>query len=229
MRPAFIAAAVLAITLVAPSFSIGAIPNTRLSNDNSTGNYISLYTQNTGVAYDDSVLKECRIARGRQNEPSDAMDPRNANLILGSSNDYCGVYQPFGATVQQPVGPIWLGYYRSENGGTTFQSTLVPGYPGDTSPYAALAHIRTASSGDPVIAWDNHGRAFFGSESSDDPAPTVQSLSSFGGGGGSSRGSSVPEIQRRPLARSSSRSARRSSVGSGSSRRRSERSDPPGV
>ena len=128
------------------------------------------------MAYDDAVLQECRIARGRQNEPSDAMDPRNASVILGSSNDYCGVYQPAGATVQSPVGPIWLGYYRSQDGGTTFTSTLVPGYPGDTSPYAALAHIRTASSGDPVIAWDNHGRAFFGSESSDDPAGTKKTF-----------------------------------------------------
>ncbi|HVD51462.1 MAG TPA: sialidase family protein, partial [Candidatus Udaeobacter sp.] len=175
MRPAFIAAAVLAITLVSPSFSIGA-GNARLSHDDATGNYVSLYTQNTGVAYDDAVLQECRIARGRQNEPSDAMDPRNPSVILGSSNDYCGVYQPAGATVQQPVGPIWLGYYRSQDGGTTFTSTLVPGYPGDTSPYAALAHIRTASSGDPVIAWDNHGRAFFGSESSDDPAGTKKTF-----------------------------------------------------
>jgi hypothetical protein len=175
VRPAFIAAAVLAITLVAPSFSIGA-GNARLSHDDATGNYVSLYTQNTGVAYDDAVLQECRIARGRQNEPSDAMNPRNASVILGSSNDYCGVYQPAGATVQQPVGPIWLGYYRSQDGGTTFTSTLVPGYPGDTSPYAALAHIRTASSGDPVIAWDNHGRAFFGSESSDDPAGTKKTF-----------------------------------------------------
>ncbi len=176
MRPAFIAAAVLAITLVAPSFSIGAVTNVRLTHDDTTGNYISLYTQNTGTPYDDAVLKECRIARGRQNEPSNAMDPRNPSVILGSSNDYCGVYQPFGATVQQPVGPIWLGYYRSQDGGTTFQSTLVPGYPGDTSPYGALSHIRTASSGDPVIAWDNHGRAFFGSESSDDPAGTKKTF-----------------------------------------------------
>ena len=175
LRPAFIAVAVLAITLVASSFSIGA-GNARLSHDDATGNYISLYTQNTGTPYDDNVLKECRIAHGRQNEPSAAMDPRNSSVVLGSSNDYCGVYQPFGATVQSPVGPIWLGYYRSQDGGTTFTSTLVPGYPGDTSPYAALAHIRTASSGDPVIAWDNHGNAYFGSESSDDPAGTKKTF-----------------------------------------------------
>ncbi|MEO8128983.1 MAG: sialidase family protein, partial [Bryobacteraceae bacterium] len=35
---------------------------------------------------------------------------------------------------------------------------------------AALARIRTASAGDPVIAWDGHGRVFLGSESSEDPA-----------------------------------------------------------
>ena len=27
-----------------------------------------------------------------------------------------------------PVGPIWLGYYRSENGGASFRSSLVPGW-----------------------------------------------------------------------------------------------------
>src|SRR5206468_3811618 len=32
------------------------------------------------------------------------------------------------------------------------------------------AKIRTASSGDPVLAWDAHGRLFAGSEASDDPA-----------------------------------------------------------
>src|SRR5437762_10819719 len=96
VRPAFIAAAVLAITLLAPSFSIGA-GNARLSHDDATGNYVSLYTQNTGVAHDDAVLQECRIARCGQNEPSDAMDRRNASVILGSSHASCGVHQRFAA------------------------------------------------------------------------------------------------------------------------------------
>jgi hypothetical protein len=166
--------AVLAITLVAPSFSVAQQqPNVRLTNDAS--GYVSAYTLATGVAYTDAILRECSISRGRQNEPSVAVDPRNPQVILGSSNDYCGVYQNVNGTLQ-PVGPIWLGYYRSENQGASFVSSLVPGYPGDTSPYAALAHIRTASSGDPVITWDNHGRAFFGSESSDDPAGTKKTF-----------------------------------------------------
>jgi hypothetical protein len=97
-------------------------------------------------------------------------------VIVGSSNDYCGVYNTTVGGVPVPAGPIWLGYYRSENGGASFQSSLVPGYPGDTSPYASRAQIRTASSGDPVLAWDKHGRLFAGSESSDDPAGTKKTF-----------------------------------------------------
>ena len=101
-----------------------------------------------------------------------AIDPRDTKVIVGSSNDYCGVFNRTVDGVPQPVGPIWLGYYRSENGGASFQSSLVPGYPDDTSPYASRAQIRTATSGDPVLAWDKHGRLFAGAESSEDPAGT---------------------------------------------------------
>ena len=37
------------------------------------------------------------------------------------------------------LGPIWEGYYRSENGGASFVSSLVPGYPEDVSPYGQIA------------------------------------------------------------------------------------------
>src|SRR6185295_6417242 len=73
-------------------------------------------------------------------------------------------------------GPIWIGYYRSENAGSTFASSLVPGYPGDTSTLGQLSQARTASSGDPVLAWDAEGRLFMGSESSDDPAGTKKTF-----------------------------------------------------
>jgi hypothetical protein len=144
--------------------------NVRLTNDFSGGGYVSAYTLATGNPYTDAVLNECSISRGRQNEPAVAVDPRNTNILIGSSNDYCGVFYVSINGVPAALGPIWLGYYRSENGGASFQSSLVPGYPQDKSPYAALAQVRTASAGDPVIAWDAHGRVFMGSESSDDPA-----------------------------------------------------------
>jgi hypothetical protein len=136
--------------------------------------YISAYTLATGNAYTDATLNECTISRGRQNEPSVAVDPRNTSLLLGSSNDYCGVYNR--GIAAGAVGPIWLGYYRSLDAGANWVSSLVPGYPDDTSPYAQLSQGRTATAGDPVIAWDNHGRAFFGSESSGDPAGTAKTF-----------------------------------------------------
>src|SRR4051794_27352085 len=153
--------------------------DTRLSNDApGTSGYVSNYTAVTGQPYTDATLSECSRARGRQNEPSVAVNPRNAQVIVGSSNDYCGTYND-GADADGaplPVGPIWLGYYRSQDGGQHFQSSLVPGYPGDTSPYAARSQARTAGAGDPVLAWDGDGRLFAGSESSGDPAGTKKTF-----------------------------------------------------
>jgi hypothetical protein len=136
--------------------------------------YVSAYTLATGNAYTDQTLNECTVSRGRENEPAVAIDPRDENVLLGSSNDYCGVYNR--GALAGAVGPIWLGYYRSTDQGASFTSSLVPGYPDDTSPYAALSQARTASAGDPVVAWDNNGRAFFGSESSGDPAGSVKTF-----------------------------------------------------
>jgi hypothetical protein len=146
--------------------------NARLTNDNSS--YVSDYTLVTGQPYTDAVLTACSQSRGRQNEPAVAVDPRNPQVIVGSSNDYCGVFAADGTFIG--LGDVWLGYYRSENGGASFISSLVPGYQGDTSPYAARAHVRTADSGDPVLAWDNHGRLFAGSESSTNPERPTQTF-----------------------------------------------------
>jgi hypothetical protein len=147
----------------------------RLTNDNgANGGYVSDYTLVTGQPYTDDVLAACSRSRGRQNEPAVAVDPRNPQVIVGSSNDYCGVFESNGSLLG--LGDVWLGYYRSENGGASFVSSLVPGYQGDHSPYAARARVRTADSGDPVWAWDRDGRLFAGSESSTDPAGTAKTF-----------------------------------------------------
>ncbi len=170
---------VAAIGTPALASSPGA--DARLSNDAAaTSGYVSNYNVNnpTTPVIADRALAECSRSRGRQNEPSVAVNPRDPRVIVGSSNDYCAVYNDGVDADNAPIpsGPIWLGYYRSQNGGGSFQSSLVPGYPGDNTPYAARAHIRTASSGDPVLAWDGDGRLFAGSESSDDPAGTPKSF-----------------------------------------------------
>ena len=169
------------MTLAGTATVVGSSPGTdaRLTNDApTTSGYVSNYTMVTGLGSKDAVMTECSRSRGRQNEPAVAMDPRNTSVIVGSSNDYCAVYDGASDADGAPIpsGPIWLGYYRSENGGASFQSSLVPGYPGDTTPYASRAQIRTASAGDPVLAWDANGRLFAGSESSDDPSGTKKTF-----------------------------------------------------
>ena len=149
----------------------------RLTHDANDPGYVSAYTLATGIPYTDQTLAECSRSRGRQNEPAVAIDPRDPSVIIGSSNDYCGVYNRTSSSgTPLPVGPIWLGYYRSENGGASFTSSLVPGYPDDQSPYRALSQARTATAGDPVLAWDAQGRLFAGSESADDPAGTKKTF-----------------------------------------------------
>jgi hypothetical protein len=170
-----ISAAVMLVAAAAVSAiaSFTADPERRLTNDNGmNGGYISDFTLVTGQPYTDDVLQACSQSRGRQNEPAVAVDPRNTQVIVGSSNDYCPVFNADGTFLG--LGDVWLGYYRSEDGGFSFKSSLVPGYQGDTSLYAARAHVRTADSGDPVLAWDNHGRLFAGSESSTNPEKPTQ-------------------------------------------------------
>ena len=168
-------AAAACVALVGSASAMASTPgaDVRLTNDApTTSGYVSDYTLATGAPYSDATLRECSRSRGRENEPSVAVNPRNRSVMVGSSNDYCGVYNDgedqFGAPIAS--GPIWLGYYRSENGGSSFASSLVPGYPDDRSPYAARAHVRTATAGDPVLAWDAQGRLFAGAEASEDPA-----------------------------------------------------------
>src|SRR3954452_8939950 len=172
------AASAVALTGIAATASTPGT-DVRLTNDSpALSGYVSNYNINNpgSPVSKDATLSACSIARGRQNEPAVAIDPRNTNVIVGSANDYCGVYNDGsdadGAPI--PAGPIWMGYYRSQNGGGSFQSSLIPGYPGDNTPYAARAQVRTASSGDPVLAWDGDGRLFAGAESAEDPAGSLK-------------------------------------------------------
>ena len=169
-----VALAVVSLTVALPAAQAEPT-NVRLTNDDgANGGYVSDYTLVTGTPYTDDVLTACSQSKGRENEPAVAVDPRSTQVIVGSSNDDCGVFQSDGTTVG--LGDAWLGYYRSQDGGASFESSLVPGYQGDESPYAARAHVRTADSGDPVLAWDSHGRLFAGSESSADPEGTAKTL-----------------------------------------------------
>src|SRR5205814_5849551 len=113
------------VTLFAAAgvFHGGVLADVRLTNDFPGGGYVSVYTLATGNAYSDATLAECSRSRGRQNEPAVSVNPRNINVIIGSSNDYCGVYNDGNDANGAPIpsGPVWLGYYRSQDGGRSFQ------------------------------------------------------------------------------------------------------------
>ncbi len=68
----------------------------------------------------------------RQNEPSMAVSSRNALHLVAGNNDYRTVDLP-GLPYDEPTGDAWLGFFTSIDGGNSWQSTLVPGYPQDTS------------------------------------------------------------------------------------------------
>src|ERR1700737_4074537 len=68
----------------------------------------------------------------RQDEPAMAVSTRNAMHILAGANDYRTVDLP-GLPDGEETGDAWLGLFKSFDGGMTWQSNLVPGYPQDTS------------------------------------------------------------------------------------------------
>src|SRR5947199_53646 len=106
-----------AVTLIAAAVVVGGIasafnpdpppPNTRLTNDDpGLSGYTSDYTLVTGTPYTDDILTACSQSRGRENEPAVAIDPRNPLVIVGSSNDYCGVFAANGSFIGAGGGTI---------------------------------------------------------------------------------------------------------------------------
>src|SRR5436309_11857654 len=101
----------LAALVVALPAAQAAPANVRLTNDNgSNGGSVSDYTMVTGTPYTDAFLTACSQSRGRQNEPAVAVDPRKRQVIVGSSNDYCGGVGTGWTFVW--LGVVWLGCFR---------------------------------------------------------------------------------------------------------------------
>jgi streptogramin lyase len=105
----------------------------------------------------------------RQDEPSLGVSTRNPLHLLAGANDYRTVdlnlpESDVGeGTLATPTGEPWVGEYISTDGGARWQSTLLPGYPQDTSPQglASPLHIFTTAA-DPVIASGTNGIFYYG-------------------------------------------------------------------
>ena len=87
----------------------------------------------------------------RQNEPSLAVSTRNPMHLLAAANDYRTVDLPFNATTPdgEERGDAWLGIFKSRNGGQTWWSTMLAGYPQEVNSTSPLKGYQAAA--DPVV------------------------------------------------------------------------------
>ena len=101
----------------------------------------------------------------RQNEPSMAVSTRNPLHILAGANDYRTVDLP-GLPDSEETGDAWLGLFISLDGGLTFRSTLVPGFPQDTTAPAEPVHqsvngITFNAAADPMVRSGLNGMFYY--------------------------------------------------------------------
>jgi hypothetical protein len=89
----------------------------------------------------------------RQNEPSIAVSTRNPQHLLAAANDYRTVdlnlqeAEPGEITGSNAAtGEPWLGTYISTDGGARWQSTLLAGYPQDSSPQGLASPLPAAAT-----------------------------------------------------------------------------------
>src|SRR5687767_842059 len=97
----------------------------------------------------------------RQNEPSIAVSSRNILHLLAGANDYRTVDLP-GLPGDKPTGDAWLGVFKSLDGGRTWQSTLIPGYPQDNSPLGVASPLKGFdAAADPLVRAGSNGLLFY--------------------------------------------------------------------
>ena len=102
----------------------------------------------------------------RQNEPTIGVSTRNELHLMGGSNDYRTVDLP-GLPEGRTTGDSWISSYFSYDGGGRWTSTLLPGYPQDTSAEGLASPLKTAvpggyeASADPVIRPGTHGLFYY--------------------------------------------------------------------
>jgi hypothetical protein len=150
MRSRWLLVLVVLSMVFAGAFSGTALgsANALVTRDGTASSYLR-YDGST-----DATTSACSTGRRSQNEPTVSVDPHNTQVVVAGANDYCA---------QIVNGDVWTGYYRSTNGGSSWQDSLVPGYPADASAagVASPVHGTCGAAGDPSQAFDRDGRLFY--------------------------------------------------------------------
>ena len=97
----------------------------------------------------------------RQNEPSMAVSSRNPEHLMGGANDYrtVDIANPLAPNI---LGDAWLGVYTSLDGGETWKSTLLPGYPQDTSTVGTSSPLHSFTvATDPTVRTGTNGMFYY--------------------------------------------------------------------
>ena len=99
----------------------------------------------------------------RQNEPSLAVSSRNSLHLLAGANDYRTVDLPVSDTVPGSLaGDAWLGVFKTYDGGQTWQSYLLPGYPQDQSALGLASPLKAYSAAaDPTVRAGTSGIFYY--------------------------------------------------------------------
>jgi hypothetical protein len=103
----------------------------------------------------------------RQNEPSVAVSTRNPLHLLAGANDYRTVDMPFSEGELPSIfgvnaGDAWLGIFKSFDGGESWKTSLLPGFPQDISPEGIASPLKQYSAAaDPIVRSGTNGLFYY--------------------------------------------------------------------
>jgi Tol biopolymer transport system component len=102
----------------------------------------------------------------RQNEPSIAASTRNPLHLLAGANDYRTIDIPddfkLPGIERTAAADAWLGVYESFNGGESWITTLLPGFPQDSSSAGTLSPLKDYETAcDPIVRSGANGLFYF--------------------------------------------------------------------